>query len=243
MANEFDLVPDRDTHDWDRLIRIISENDPYRHLCSIHNSQRLYDHRNPALTHASIQCQSYDRWNRLTDSIPEWREAYRKPIILDECGYEGNASRFWGNLPPQEMVRRIWHGIVMGGYVGHGENYSTGHGVWTSSGVKLLGESPARIAFLKRILDEIPAHIRGLEPQRIGRHLDCAGKEGEYYLVYLGINQPKDMPIQLPADGQFKVDVIDTWEMTITPVEGVFSGLCKVPLPAKPYIAFRIYRV
>jgi hypothetical protein len=53
----------------------------------------------------------------------------------------------------------------------------------------------------------------------------------------------------------FKVDVLDTWEMTITPAPGQFKivadaryryhadGLPKVGLPGKPYIALRITRV
>ena len=44
----------------------------------------------------------------------------------------------------------------------------------------------------------------------------------------------------LPADRQYTVEVIDTWEMTITPLEGTFSGSCQIPLPGKPYLAVRI---
>ena len=238
VANEYDLVLTKDTNDWERLINIVSEYDPYRHLCSIHNSQVIFDHRHPGLTHMSIQCQSYDKWNRLTESIPDWREQYRKPVILDECGYEGHASRFWGSVSPQEFVRRCWHGIVMGGYVGHGEAHSTGKGVWTGNGVNLIGDSPERIAFLRHVIENAPA--QRLEPQTLGRHIPCVGKPKQYYLAYLGINQPKDLEILLPTNGSYQIEVIDTWEMTITPIDGTFSGHCRFPLPAKPYMAFQI---
>jgi len=54
---------------------------------------------------------------------------------------------------------------------------------------------------------------------------------------------------------KFTVEVIDTWSMTITPVEGVFEIKKKddytfadkdgrsVSLPGKPYMALRIRRV
>ena len=59
-----------------------------------------------------------------------------------------------------------------------------------------------------------------------------------------------------PADGmKFTVEVLDTWNMTVTPVDGVFT-LKKadnyaytdkdgrtVLLPGKPYMAIRIQRV
>lgn len=32
----------------------------------------------------------------------------------------------------------------------------------------------------------------------------------------------------------YMAEIIDTWEMTITPVEGVLSGTSTVELPAKP---------
>ena len=28
-----------------------------------------------------------------------FREQYRKPVIYDECKYEGNIPQGWGNLP------------------------------------------------------------------------------------------------------------------------------------------------
>jgi hypothetical protein len=49
--------------------------------------------------------------------------------------------------------------------------------------------------------------------------------------------------IQLPEEYTFTVEVIDTWDMTITPQEGVFQGQCRVDMPGKPYIALRIRKV
>lgn len=245
VTNEHDLNKHKNMLDWDNLCRLVSENDPYFHMCSVHNSQVFYDCRKPWITHLSVQCQSYDKWNRTTNSIPEWREFYKKPVILDECGYEGNSPRFWGNVSPQEFLRRIWHGIVMGGYTGHGDTYSDEtspiKGSWTGQGGILRGQTPRRIAFLKKILLEAP--VKGLDPQNIGWRIDCAGKEGEYYLAYMGFNQPSVLFLELPEDREFKIDIIDTWEMTIVPAPGTYKGKCQLKLPGKPYMAFQIYKI
>jgi len=53
---------------------------------------------------------------------------------------------------------------------------------------------------------------------------------------------------------RLRVEILDTWAMTVTPVEGIFEArptdrylyTCanhpKVPLPGKPYLALRIRR-
>jgi len=236
LANEYDLMRTKAMTDWDRFFQIIQETDPYQHLRSIHNCRVFYDHSKPWVTHLSIQHQHMD-----FSKIAEWREDYRKPVIIDECGYEGNISHGWGNLPPQELVRRFWEGVTRGGYVVHGETYLHPEDtLWWSKGGLLYGESPKRIAFLRRILEEGPDE--GLEPIDLGWDVTCAGKEGEWYLAYLGIHQPAFRSLKLPEGSGFSIDMIDTWEMTITPVEGIFEGECEVKLPGNPSMALRIRR-
>ncbi|MFN2130331.1 MAG: DUF5605 domain-containing protein, partial [Anaerolineae bacterium] len=170
----------------------------------------------------------------------EWRELYRKPVIVDECGYEGDIERRWGNLTPQEMVNRFWEGTARGGYVGHGETYLHPEDVlWWSKGGVLRGQSPARIGFLRQIVEEGPS--RPVEPLHEDWKIACVGVEGEYYLCYLGGDrQSARWTIDLPEDVPFTIEVIDTWEMTRTRVEGTYSGRCEIPLPGKPSIALRI---
>jgi hypothetical protein len=86
------------------------------------------------------------------------------------------------------------------------------------------------------------------------------GQAGEYYLLYFGKQTPTSWPFELYKDRikdgmRFKVDVLDTWGMTVTPVDGEFVTKKKdnyhfvdvngraVVLPGKPYIAVRIRRV
>jgi hypothetical protein len=61
------------------------------------------------------------------------------------------------------------------------------------------------------------------------------------HLCYCGGNrQSARWQIDLPEDARFTVEVIDAWEMTITPLEGTHSGRCEIPLPGKPLVALRI---
>ena len=68
----------------------------------------------------------------------------------------------------------------------------------------------------------------------------CIGIEHEYYLGYLNDAQPRSIVVNLPKDASYNVEVIDTWNMTITPLQKKFSGRSLIELPGKPYIAVRI---
>jgi len=232
MANEYDLMEAKTMADWDHFFRTVQESDPYQHLRSIHNCRQFYDHAKPWVTHCSVQ-------SRDLDKTTEWRKLYGKPVVVDECGYEGDVEFNWGNLTPQELVNRFWKGTAQGGYVGHGETYLHPQDVlWWSKGGVLHGESAARIAFLRRILEEGPA--QGIDPATEHWNVTCAGVTGEYYLHYFGNSQSARRFIDLPGDTEFAIEIIDAWEMTITPLEGTYSGRCEIPLPGKPYIALRI---
>ncbi len=107
--------------------------------------------------------------------------------------------------------------------------------LWWSKGGLLHGESPARIAFLREVMEAGPA----IDPYQTYWDLTQAGDDN-YRLIYLGRHRPVVKAVTLPADRQYTIEVIDTWEMTITPLEGAFSGPCQIPLPGKPYVAVRI---
>lgn len=238
MANEFDLMLGKTMADWDRFFRIVQESDPYQHPRSNHNCRVFYDHGKPWVTHQSIQRSDVEETHA-------WRDLYRKPVVVDECRYEGDIPRQWGCITPQEMVRRFWETAVRGGYCGHGETYLHPEDIlWWAKGGVLHGESPARIAFFRRIFEEGP--VEGHEPLdgMLGPRVrfPCAGKADSYYLMYFGIQQPRQQTVLLPEGSRFQGDVIDTWEMTITPIPGELSGEVTIELPAKPYIALRIRR-
>jgi hypothetical protein len=68
------------------------------------------------------------------------------------------------------------------------------------------------------------------------------GVPGGYLVGYLGFSRPRYRNVYLPA-GAFRVDVIDTWEMTVEPLPGTHEAHVEVPLPGKPYMAIRLVRV
>jgi hypothetical protein len=255
LANEYDFMTEKQETDWDRLIKVVNEADPYDHLTSIHNGRVLYNHTNPLLTHASIQNGSAaeDAGRAIL-----YRDVYRKPIVFDEIKYEGDIPLRWGNLSAEEMVHRFWECIIAGTYPGHGECYLHPSDVlWWSKGGVLRGQSPKRIAFLREILSTSPAEGLAIDKWQ---HTNIVGQPGRYYLVYFGANPLASWKFSLPrhelADGmQFHVDVLDTWNMTVTPVDAPFTVRKltdyvfvdkddrSVRLPENPWIALRITRV
>jgi hypothetical protein len=232
MANEYDLMEAKTTLDWDRFFQVVQESDPYQHLRSVHNCREFYDHNKPWVTHQSIQRHDLRQ-------VTQWQGQCRKPVVVDECCYEGNVAHGWGSITAKELVHRFWEGTARGGHVGHGETYMHPDDVlWWSKGGVLHGQSPPRIAFLRQILEDGPEG--GLDTIDFGWDVACTGKEGEYYLAYFGRYRPKVRDLPLPEGSQFKIDVIDTWEMTVTPLTGTFEGRCTIDLPGKPHIALRI---
>jgi hypothetical protein len=257
LANEYDFMKEKTEADWDRFGQIVQKSDPYAHLRSIHNGAMIYNHTQSWVTHVSMQ-------NGAAVEEPGraelYRDVYRKPILYDEVKYEGDLPRRWGNLSAEEMVFRCWNGLVAGTYVGHGETYlhPSDDVLWWSKGGVLRGQSPARLAFLRQVLEAAPAE--GIEPIDKWQDPRFGGQPGDYYLLYFGREQPDSWRFELPknklADGvTFQVEILDTWAMMTTPVPGTFVTKKKgdylfedaegkaVKLPAKPYLALRIRRV
>ncbi|MGD6749719.1 DUF5605 domain-containing protein [Streptomyces sp. BH105] len=237
LANEYDLVWSKTVDDWHRIASVIRTHDPHQHLMSVHNWVELWDHGIDWVTHASIQ--------RLPDETREWRERWGKPVALDEMGYEGDIEWGWGNIAPQELVRRSWEGVVNGGYVTHGECFLDDDNdvLWWSKGGVLKGESTPRLAFLRTILDQTPSDAAGIDPLPSDFDVPMGGVEGRYYLAYFGVQQPRIRTFNLPEGKRFRVDVIDTWNMTVTEVLDTHEGSVTVRLPARPYHAVRLRAV
>ncbi len=233
MANEWDFMAKKTVQDFHRYFRIVQEEDPYAHLRSVHNGLLIYDHALPWVTHASVQRSDTDRCH-------EWRTQYGKPIVIDECCYEGNLAEGWGNITGQELMRRQWTAVISGGWPGaHSETlYNDRHEFWWSKGGDLTGESPARIAFLRRILEEAPLdRLEVVRPKWPPCHLAA----GDYYrLHYYGLERPLWKQIELPAGAAYHIDVIDTWKMTVTTVPGTHTGRAQVELPGREFMAMRV---
>ena len=244
LANEYDLLYDKKIEDWERFAALICEHDPYGHLRSIHNCIPFYDYSRPWVTHCSIQRQDLYKTAEL---VPEWRQRYGKPVVLDEIAYEGNLPHGWGNISGQEMVRRFWEAVCRGGYPGHGETFLNEAGVlWWSHGGTLHGESHKRFRFLLDIWKETPGN--GLMPSDEFWSEVCAVpdasltefvKAKDYYLIYYSFMQPAQKQYYLDDETEYRLKVIDTWNMTIED-RGIVRGRFTVSLPGRPYMAIQL---
>jgi hypothetical protein len=232
LANEYDFLLDcKPIAQWDRYFHILEECDPYRHLKSIHNGEASmnFNHRKPWVDHVCIQ-----NWD--VKRTAEWRAEWGKPIINDEPEYEGNIPRPWGNISARELVHRFWTTVMRGGYAGHGETYMHPEDLlWWAKGGELRGESWRRIGFLRDLLERDVKN--GLTPIPTEERWEFArvsgAVDGDVRFLYFGEHQPLQWAVGLPTeDGDYEIDLIDTWDMTITPLE-------KKPLPASPALRQR----
>ena len=237
LANEFDFMTDRpkghrgnkQMDDWDRFFQILASEDPHGRLRGIHNGRVWYDHTRDWVTHASLQT------SNMAGGVG-YRTRYQKPVIYDECKYEGDIPQGWGNLKPREMMQRFWLGTTSGCYVGHGETCKHPDDIlWWSKGGVLHGESPPRIQWLADVMAQAPPFDE-LEPlgDDQGRYL--LAKPGRYYLLYCPDGQPQT--VDLAGDRPYKVDLVDPWEMTALALGTARPGEHTVR-PARSDLAYR----
>lgn len=176
MANEYDLCFAKSLDDWARIEEIIKEEDIYGHLLSNHYCMKFYDYTRENLTHCSMQ-------NILFHKADKWMKEFNKPIVYDECCYEGDIHFSWGNISAAEMVHRFWCAYCTGAFATHGETYLSEDDVlWWSKGGKLKGQSPAKIAFLRGIIGSLPSALEPwVEPEYLlyGPDFNDKVKDGE----------------------------------------------------------------
>lgn len=262
IANEWDLCRKKTLQEWLEMSEYVAKIDPYHHLLSIHGSTAKYiNYQLPYYTHASIQDQgplyNFEGAATVRNIIP-------KPIVFDEVCYEGDHSSRWARLTGEEMIERMWMGIIGGTYVTHGEcytedpDYYTGN-AYLATGGTFRGTSPKRIKFMRSILVELPA-----VPRLADRSWDpmTAGCGDGSYLIYFGKETPKSWSFSLPCKNdrfyrlkggeRFKVEIIDTWNMTRSNYSTTFEVKPadvkrvadkdgkKVKLPGKPYMMLKI---
>ncbi len=262
LANEYDFMLDVKPMDrWDRFFQIIEECDPYGHPKSIHQGDPalFYNHRRPWVDHVSVQHSD-------TLRTPEWRADFGKPVVNDEMHYEGNIVQVWGNITAETLVHRFWMMVTKGGYAGHGETYVHPEDIlWWAKGGELHGQSASRIAFLRKIIEEDVKDgltpFEELDDVRSWRPVGGA-RDGDVTFIYLGEHRPVIWSLGLPAVSNnwddWDVDIIDTWNMTVTPAKkteahvpvatrhghitrgGKPDAAFGIELPGKPWLAIRV---
>ena len=230
MANEYDLMRAKTMADWHGIFQVVRECDPYAHPRSNHNCRAWYDHAKPWVTHCNIQAGGGD----LYEVGCRAREKYHKPVVIDEYGYEGDIPQGWGNRSAEEETHRHWGVTLAGGYGSHGETYlNKAQKLWWAVGGKLIGKSPARLAFLKEVMQAAPYEQMAPDPKLSpGNYALC--KPGAYYLIYSPARRP--IAFTLPGKLSCKVDGIDTWNMTVTPLGTARPGAFRFAPPKKNYL-------
>lgn len=268
LANEYDLVKEQPKEAWDAWTDAIIAADPYRHLVSIHSyTAQYYSYWDPRYTHCSIQDQApVEDFGRAAIV----RNIYRKPIVFDEVLYEGDMNVRWGNLSGEEELFRMWMALIAGTYCTHSECYQFGdpsgfRNNFLAVGGKFHGTMWSRTKFLKQILDDMPMPMY-LADSSWDPHTSACGPG--YYMVYLGKEVMEQWRFDLPLRNgrtpaypriqegdRFKVEIIDTWGMTITEYPTVFEAKKQdgyrmidaqnraVRLPERPYLLLRIKQV
>ncbi|MEV4172900.1 DUF5605 domain-containing protein [Nonomuraea sp. NPDC049709] len=218
-------------HDWVRLADLVAEEDPGHHPLSITveaGSPLLWRR---SFTHGSVRARSpRDAWVRTRD--------HHRPVVMDMCGYEGDADSPWLSLTPEEVVAQAWDGAVRRRRVTHGESYLDDDGLtWSEDGGTLVGSAVARLGLLRQVLSAVPAEARYRD-----RDAPMLGVPGEFCLEFCGEHRFPSREYDLPP-GRYEAEVIDTWEMTVTPC-GVLEGpAVRVPLPGTAGQAIRLRRL
>jgi len=235
LANEYDFMTNqpqdrrgnKQDEDWDRFFSILEKEDPYERMRGIHNGRRWYDHTKDWVIHASLQT------SNMNGGV-QYRKQYQKPVLYDECKYEGNIPQGWGNIDARTMMQRFWLGTMSGCYVGHGETYRHPQDIlWWSKGGILHGQSPQRIHWLKAFMKTAPP-FHELVPMGDERGRFMLGMDKEYYLIYCQAGQTET--VELPGTRPYKVDAIDPWEMTEEPVGSLGSGAFTATAPAQDLV-------
>jgi hypothetical protein len=238
LANEYDFMTDRPAghrgnkqwEDWDRFFAILQAEDAHQRLRGIHNGRRWYDHTREWVTHASLQTSDMNGGVR-------FRNQYLKPVIYDECRYEGDIPQGWGNLTAREMTQRFWLGTLSGCYVGHGETYKHPEDLlWWAKGGVLRGESPKRIQWLKELMVQSPP-FHELQPMGDDQGRFLLANPGEFYLFYC--LDTRSHPVQLEGSRPYKLDLIDPWAMTVTPIGTATAGEFALAAP-QPDMVYRL---
>jgi hypothetical protein len=248
LANEWDIPSIKETIDWEGIGSLLQKEDPHQRLRGIHNwygsEDHFYDHTRPWVTHVSTQTSQF--YNAM-----KWRNQYQKPLLFDEMRYEGDVPSGWGNLNGEEMASYFWMAGLSGGYPTHGDTFRNDSDEatevrWWAKGGTLPGRSPQRIAFFRSVMEQAPVPemtpvlIDGGDPKNLKNNIYVLSKPGAYHLVYAATGGQK-AEIDL-GQGEYSMEIIDTWDMQITPSEENFSGKAALELPSKPYQALRFVR-
>ncbi|HEY9291503.1 MAG TPA: DUF5605 domain-containing protein [Microlunatus sp.] len=213
---------------WDDALALLAEADHGQRLRTVQAGPG-FDFGRELITHCSLRHDQPRFCSTLT-------QRYRKPVLLDSVGMEGDASEAEGSRSAEDLVDDIWEAVCRGGFAGHGEWYDNR---WWAIGGELKGAAAPRLAMLRSIIDQAPP---GLAYGSASYDASTLEVPGAYYLQYLGAHRFRHRRFDLPEDADFRVEVIDTWNLQIEVVAERVRGEFLLELPVRLYNAVRITR-
>ena len=261
MANEYDFMENKSLEDWNRMINVVADTDPHGHLLSIHNAFPLFDWRHPRITHVSIQRPDTELsliWRETYGKPVAVDECCYEGDIAEQWGNISGpemVNKFWLGVV---NGGHITHGETY---------YNDEEVLFWAKGGKLTGSSVSRIAFLRRVLEEGPElglqpmldtrnhrimkygadNVTGPEMSkpaageeswpRVRFPYPIACEPHQYYLAYLGHRQPREVPVPTPPDEHYSATLLDTWDMTETPIADRVTRGDLLYIEPKPHLA------
>ena len=212
LANEYDLCDEhKSLADWEEIEAYVANSDPYGHLLSNHNCFCFWDATRPNITHASLQTKG------LTE-LPRWIAKYQKPVVIDECCYEGNLP-----APLTSAGNVVFQRAVLSE-----EEREAGIMQLPKEMHRFLRSIAASIARMEE--DDRTAHLAG-------EH-EWASHAGED--AYLWFNDRQcfgEQTLSLPEAWQYRIELIDVWAMTRTVLLDDASGETLIRLPGREGLA------
>ena len=131
------------------------------------------------------------------------------------------------------MVERFWWGAMNGCYVGHGECIKApGDILWWAKGGILRGDSPARIAYFRKIMENLP--FDEMTPVQLEKNVYELSKVGNVYLIYF--MKASSVKIGLPGNHDYTVESIDTWNMKSEVLKTVHPGEFSFDAPTNDFL-------
>lgn len=267
MANEYDLMPQKSLADWDRFIGITHDSDPFGHLLSIHNCFAFYDHTDPRITHSSIQrsaaansalwrekygkpvsidecCYEGDiaeLWGNITPQKMVrrfWDGVVNGGYVTHGETYYNDSETLWwakgGKLIGESVERIAFLRRIME------EGPEEGLDPVKSTGAYRISLAGGLDNVVLQQLFGAPEGEEGWP--RVQAWWATAGQKHKYYLSYLGENQAREYAVAVPPGEKYDATLIDTWEMTETPLaQGVVRGQV-LSIPPKSYQAVLLRR-
>ena len=115
---------------------------------------------------------------------------------------------------------------------------------WWAKGGTLMGNSPARIAYFRKIMEEAPVTemlpdlVDNGNAENLNSNIYNFSKKGEYYLAYVA-DSAQTIELNLAGEADYTLQVIDTWNMRTVTEENVGSGYFKYETKM-PYTALRL---